>query len=202
VAGRWRFGEPVARLRAVLERGGVVLFPTESSYAVGADPRSAAGVATVYRLKGRERGKPLGVVVADREQALELGVRADDPAFRWACRHWPAALSVLVRTWRRLPAMAHAERLSVRIPDHPALRRMLAEVGPLTATSANRAGEPPMVDPGEVERWADGTDHVLVDGGVLAGGPPSTVVSWEVIPGGSGQPRVLRAGRFPWPSTP
>ncbi|HVS16251.1 MAG TPA: L-threonylcarbamoyladenylate synthase [Thermoanaerobaculia bacterium] len=197
VTRRWRFGDPVAALREVLARGGVVLFPTESSYAVGADPRSAEGVEAVYRLKGRDRGKPLGVVVADEAQALELGVLPDDPAFRWACERWPAALSVLVETRRRLPAMAGAERLSLRVPDHPALRRLLAEIGPLTATSANQVGEAPMRDPREVERWARGADHVVVDGGVLGGGPASTVVSWEVLPGGGGRPRVLRGGRFP-----
>lgn len=187
-------------IRRVLERGGVVLVPTESSYGVAVDPRSAAGVEAVYRLKERDRGKPLGVVVADIAQALTLGVDAEDPALRWARRHWPAPLSVLVRVSERLPAMGDADRLSIRIPAHPELRRLLGALGPLTATSANRAGEPPIVEPDEASHWAAGVDHVVVDGGVLAGGEPSTVVSWEVPPGGVGRPRVLRSGRFLCPA--
>ena len=196
---RWRFGEPSARLSEVLARGGVVLFPTESSYGVGVDPRSAAGVETVCRLKRRERGKPLGVVVADVAQAIELGVSDDDPALRWAAAHWPAPLSVLVRVVPRLPAMAGAAELAVRVPDHAELRVLLREVGPLTATSANRAGGPPILDPEEAARWAARVDHVVIEGGVLRGGDPSTVVSWVVPPGGVGRPSVLRQGRFQWP---
>lgn len=214
--GRWRFGDDEATVRAVLERGGLIVFPTESSYAVGADPHSAAAVEAVYRLKERERGKPLGVVVADPAQALALGVRADDPAFRWARRHWPAPLSVLVGTERRLPAMGDADSLMVRVPDHPDLRRLLAAVGPLTATSANRAGESPIVDPREASSWlaccfSRGSSSrssrrsvrnggavacLVIDDGVLPGGAPSTVVSWVFLPQGDGRPEVLRAGRF------
>jgi L-threonylcarbamoyladenylate synthase len=153
----------------------------------------------VYRLKGRERGKALGVVLADEAQAAVLGVVGDDPAFRWACGYWPAPLSVLVAVERLLPAMAGAARLAIRVPDHPVLRDLLRELGPLTATSANTGGEAPLLDPERVERWAQGREHVVIDHGVLAGGPPSTVVGWEVLPGGNGRPRVLRAGRFQLP---
>lgn len=210
----WRFGDDEAVVRSIVERGGILLFPTESSYAVGVDPRSKSAVEAVYRLKERERGKPLGVVVADPDQAIALGVRADDPAFHWARRHWPAALSVLVTVERRLPAMGDAERLSVRVPDHAGLRRLLAAVGPLTATSANSAGGTPIVDPGEASRWVSrclscmsasgvGTvDCVTVDAGVLPGGAPSTVVSWVVLPQGGGRPEMIRVGRFSWPARP
>ncbi|HVR99302.1 MAG TPA: Sua5/YciO/YrdC/YwlC family protein, partial [Thermoanaerobaculia bacterium] len=60
----WRWGDPVGPLSELLARGGVLAIPTESSYGLGADPWNPAGVETIYRLKGRERGKPLPVVVA------------------------------------------------------------------------------------------------------------------------------------------
>src|SRR5205807_557189 len=64
----WHFGDPLAPLQAVLARGGVLAVPTESSYGLGVDPRNRAGVEAVYRIKGREGGKALPVVVADRDQ--------------------------------------------------------------------------------------------------------------------------------------
>ena len=73
----WHWGDPVAPLRALLARGGVLAFPTESSYGLGADPRNPAGVETIYRIKGREAGKPLPVVVAGREQLADLGIDPD-----------------------------------------------------------------------------------------------------------------------------
>jgi L-threonylcarbamoyladenylate synthase len=81
----------------------------------------------------------------------------------------------------------------VRVPDHERLRGLLAELGHgLTATSANRSGEEPLLDPAEAARLLTGHDAVVVDGGVLPGGPPSTLVAIE-----GERLVVLRAGRFP-----
>jgi tRNA A37 threonylcarbamoyladenosine synthetase subunit TsaC/SUA5/YrdC len=102
--------------------------------------------------------------------------------------------------------MAGADRLAVRIPAHDGLRRLLGELGlALTATSANVAGEAPILDPDELrERFGDELSFV-VDAGRLAGGSPSTMVAWRAAPAtlgsapGSGQVEVLRAGAFSWP---
>jgi L-threonylcarbamoyladenylate synthase len=191
----WRFGDPVEPLRELLGRGGIVAFPTESSYGLGADPRSAAGVEAIYRLKERERGKPLPVVAADAAQVLELGIDPVAEAFRHALPLWPAALTVALPLSAPLPAAAGGDTVAVRIPDHAALRELLRGVGTaLTATSANRSGEPSLLDPLEVAELLAGADAVVVDGGVLAGGPPSTLVVWE-----GGGWRVLRAGRYALP---
>lgn len=199
-----RLGEAVGELRASLLRGEVVAVPTESSYGLAADPRSASAVERVYSLKARERGKPLPVVAASLEQVLALGVRRDDPALRWALRFWPAPLTVLVSVHEPLPAMAGASRLGVRIPAHAGLRRLLGELGlALTATSANLSGEEPITRPETLrDRFRDGLSFV-VDEGDLAGGLPSTVVTWSRSPvaaGGAGGPEVLRSGAFVWPS--
>src|SRR4030095_1998211 len=71
----WHWGDPIAPLRDLLRRGGVLAIPTESSYGLAADPRNPAGVEAIYRIKGRETGKALPVVVAGREQLAPLGIR-------------------------------------------------------------------------------------------------------------------------------
>jgi L-threonylcarbamoyladenylate synthase len=184
----------VAPLRAVLARGGMLAVPTESSYGLAADPRSAAGVEAIYRVKERERGKPLPVVAADAAQVGALGVDTSAEAFRRALPLWPAALTVALPLAAPLPAAAGGETLAVRIPGHELLRALLAELGTaLTATSANRSGEPPELTAAGVGELlaAAGADAVVVDGGTLPGGPPSTLVAWE-----EGTWRVLRAGRY------
>ncbi len=192
----WHWGDPVEPLRALLARGGVLAFPTESSYGLGADPRNPAGVEAIYRIKVREAGKPLPVVVSGRDQLADLGVDPNLYIVECLLEHWPAPLSAVLpiaRSARLLPASAGTGTLAARVPDHEELLGLLEEIGHgLTSTSANRSGEEPILDPAEVARLLDGQDAVVVDGGVLPGGPPSTLVAIE-----GERLVVLRAGRFP-----
>lgn len=190
-AASWRFGDDVAPLRASLARGGILAIPTESSYGLAVDPRSAAGVEAIYRVKERERGKPLPVVAADLAQIAALGIAADDEGVRRAASLWPAAFTVVAAISQPLPASAGERTLAVRIPAHAELRSLLHALGTaLTATSANRSGEPPLLDPAEVPELLAGEDAIVVDGGALAGGPPSTLAAWD-----GARWQVLRAGR-------
>jgi L-threonylcarbamoyladenylate synthase len=193
---RWRPGDPPDRVAEALARGAVLAIPTESSYGLAVDPRSAAGVAALYRLKGREAGKPLPVVVASAVQVKELGVAADAPQLARVAPCWPAPLTVVLPLAPEapdLPAAAGGRTVAVRVPDHGLLRRLLARLGPLTATSANPSGEAPVTDPRNLDALLAGADAMVLDGGVLPGGPPSTLIAFE--PGG--EIRLLRSGRFP-----
>jgi L-threonylcarbamoyladenylate synthase len=168
----------VAPLRALLARGGVLAIPTESSYGLGADPWNAAGVEAVYRIKDRERGKPLPVVVAGVEELPGLGIDPDLNIVKRLSAHWPGPLTVVLPVARPLPATAGERTLAVRVPGHERLRELLAALGHgLTATSANRSGGEPVLDPAELPELLAGEDAVIVDGGVLPGGPPSTLVA-------------------------
>jgi L-threonylcarbamoyladenylate synthase len=181
----WHFGEPLDPLRAVLARGGILAIPTESSYGLAADPRNRAGVETVYRVKGREAGKALPVVVADRGQIADLGIEPGLSILEPLSACWPGPLTAVLplgRSAPEIPAAAGERSLAVRIPGHAGLRDLLAAFGHgLTATSANRSGGEPV-----------GEDAVIVDGGILPGGPPSTLVAIE-----ESGPVVLRSGSFP-----
>jgi L-threonylcarbamoyladenylate synthase len=194
----FRFGDPVAPLRDLLRRGGVLAFPTESSYGLGVDPWNRTGVETIYRIKEREAGKALPVVIAGREQLAGLGI---DPDLRFGAGQniverllafWPAPLTAVLPVARPLPASAGGLSLAVRVPDHDRLRELLAALGHgLTATSANRSGEEPLLDVEAVAGLLAGEDAMVVDGGTLAGGPPSTLVAIE-----KDGLVVLRTGRF------
>lgn len=200
-ARRWRFGSPVAPLAEILDRGGVLAVPTESSYGLATDPWSTEGIGTVFRLKGREAGKALPLVAADLDQIAALSADPDGPGMarlsralsRVESRIWPGPLSVVLPAAAGLPAAAPDGTVAVRIPGHAGLRRLLAELGrPLTATSANRSGEPPVLTPEEAARLLAGADAAVVDGGRLPGGPPSTVVRFR-----DGGIEVLREGAVP-----
>jgi L-threonylcarbamoyladenylate synthase len=189
----FRFGDPVDPLRDLLARGGIVAFPTESSYGLGVDPWNPAGVEAVYRIKEREAGKPLPVVIAGREQLAGLGIDPDLNIVKRLLAFWPAPLTAVLPVARSLPASAGTRTLAVRVPDHGPLRELLAALGHgLTATSANRSGEAPVVDPAALAELLAGEDAMVVDGGLLPGGPPSTLVAIE-----GDRVVVLRSGRFP-----
>jgi L-threonylcarbamoyladenylate synthase len=189
----WRRGDPVEPLRELLRRGGVLVIPTESSYGLGADPRNPAGVERIYRIKQREAGKPLPVVVAGREQLADLGVDPGTGIVERLSALWPGPLTAVLPIARPLPASAGTATLAVRVPGHEGLRELLASLGHgLTATSANESGAEPILDPAALADLLAGEDAVVVDGGVLPGGPPSTLVAID-----RDGPVVLRAGSFP-----
>ena len=190
---RWRWGDPIAPLGDLLARGGLLAIPTESSYGLAVDPRAARGVEAIYRVKGRDRGKPLPVVAAGVEQLAALPLAPLPEAVRRAMALWPAPLSLVLPLVSPVPAAAGGNTLAVRVPAHARLRELLAALGtPLTATSANTSGAEGIVDPDQVAALLAGADALLIDDGVLPGGAPSTLAAWE-----SNEWRVVRPGPVP-----
>lgn len=178
----------VAAVRAALAENGVVALPTETFYGLAADPTDPVAVDRVFALKGRPADKALPVVAASLAQ-VEALVRLPEPWRTRLATSWPAPLSAVLPLVRPLP-FAEAT-LAVRIPSHPLLRRLLARVGPLTATSANRAGAPPASAAGAVLAALPEGLALLLDGGVTEGGLPSTLLDCC-----GDQAKVLRPGAF------
>jgi L-threonylcarbamoyladenylate synthase len=178
----------------VVRGGGVAAIPTETFYALAADPRSEAGVARIFEIKGRDDGKPLLTLFSDRSQLAALGVAADPSALDRFFRIWPAPLTVVLPLCEILAASRGAPALAVRMPADPDVLRLLSAVGPVTGTSANRSGAHALSDPDAVAAALGNDLDVLVDGGRTLGGEPSTVLDATRTP-----PVVLRAGAFPWP---
>lgn len=187
----WRWGESVEPLRACLRQGGVLAIPTESSYGLAVDPRDEAGVAAVYRIKGRDRGKAIPVLIGAREQLAELQVCLPAAELSRLVARWPSRLTVVVPVAERWPAMGGEETLAIRMPAHGKLRELLLQLGPLTATSANRAAAEPCLCPAGLSDLLAGEEAIVVNDGPLPGGPPSTVAAWE-----GGRLRLLRPGAY------
>ncbi len=189
---RWRPGEPLVPLRELVGRGGMLAIPTESSYGLAVDPRNARAVAGVFAAKGRSADQPLPIVVAGFDQIEALGARVPPELEATLTTAWPGPLTVLLPYKGVVPAAAGSARLGFRVPGHPVLLELLRAVGHgLTATSANLSGEPPVLDPDGLESLLSGADSVIVDAGVLPGGPPSTIVGWC-----EGALEVVRSGAF------
>jgi L-threonylcarbamoyladenylate synthase len=186
--------EEITRLKTLLVGGGIAAIPTETFYGLAADPKSREGVERILVAKGRAGRNPLPVVFANRTDLAALGVAAtEEKLARWFGL-WPSPLTVVLPLDEPIAASLDRPSLAVRLPASPPLLCLLDAIGPVTATSANRSGEPPLADPDEVARLFEGTVDLLVDGGKTTGENPSTLIDATVEP-----PVLLRPGAFPWP---
>lgn len=162
----------------LLRGGGVVVIPTDTVYGVAASAMDPDAVARLFSVKGRSEDKPVPVLVDDLEAARQLGA-FDDEAAEAARRHWPGAVTLVVPVTRRGRGLffgGDGQTIGLRVPDDEFARSVLAEAGPLAATSANPAGEQTPATVDEIVETLDGVD-VFVDGGPSKGAP-SKVISF------------------------
>ena len=179
---------------AWLRNGGIVAFPTDTLYGLAVDATSPAAVAALFEFKGRGAAAALPFVAASRQQ-VESWCGLGEHDARLADAFWPGPLTLVRPAPPAVVSAAHASMgtVAIRVPDHP-IARMLADAwgAPLTATSANRSGEPPASRVADVAAMA--SDRLfLIDGGDARGGEPSTIVDARETP-----PRLIRAGAIAW----
>ena len=185
------FAAAVDRLRA----GGVVAFPTDTVYGLAVDPRSAAAVRTLFDLKGRPGDSALPVIAASIEQVESCVGTLDAASRALADRWWPGPLSLILPAPTGFDAAVHAgqETIAIRVPDHRVARLLAEAFGhPITATSANVSGRPPVAAADQLDA-AIRAGALVIDAGPAPGGPPSTIVDARTAP-----PRLVRAGAVPW----
>jgi L-threonylcarbamoyladenylate synthase len=151
-------------------------------------------VEEIFRIKGRDDRQPLPVLFATRFDLEGLGVTADPGTLDVYFSIWPAPLTVVLPVRTPLAVSRGVSTLGVRLPASRSLRSLLSVVGPVTGTSANRSGSPPLSDPDEVEAVFRREITLLVDGGKTPGGLPSTLLDATRDP-----PVVLRHGAHLWP---
>jgi L-threonylcarbamoyladenylate synthase len=187
--------ETIAAAARCLAAGGLVAFPTETVYGLGADAANGEAVARLYDAKGRPAFNPLISHVTDAAAARWLG-RFDAAAARLADAFWPGPLTLVLPRALDCPvaelATAGLDTIAVRVPDHPVARDLLAAFGrPVVAPSANRSGHVSPTTAQHVLADLRGRIDLIVDGGPTQVGVESTIVACL------GEPLLLRPGGIP-----
>lgn len=180
------------RAAALVRRGGLVAFPTDTVYGLGALVWNAASVSRIYWAKARPPEKAIPVLVAGVEQLALLGVEASPLLLALARQFWPGPLTIVARCGASVPenVTAGTQTVAVRMPDHPAALRLFELAGmPLAVTSANLSGQANPLTAHDVMAQLAGRIDAVVDGGVCWGGVPSTVLDLTAMP-----PHILRQG--------
>ena len=187
--------DAIAAAARVLADGGLVAFPTETVYGLGADATNGAAVARLYAAKGRPRFNPLIAHVAEARAALALA-RFSDDARLLAGVFWPGPLTLVLPKAEGCPvsdlATAGLDSIAVRVPDHTIARDLLKAFGkPVVAPSANQSGHVSPTLAEHVRADLAGRIDLIVDGGPASVGVESTIVSCL------GAPTLLRPGGVP-----
>ena len=183
-----------AHARKVLLQGGVIAFPTDTFYGLGVDPFNRHAVDRIFEIKGREKNKPLILLISAREQ-LETLVKEITPAHSTLMQEfWPGPLTMLFESRSVIPENVSAGRIGIRQPGNSMTRELIAAFGhPITAPSANFAGEDPPTTAKQVDQSLGRHLDLILDGGTCPGGEPSTLVDATETP-----VRLIRPGAIPF----
>lgn len=183
----------VAAAAAHLRAGGLVAFPTETVYGLGADALNPAAVRAVFAAKGRPADNPLIVHLADPGDLGAVVAPVTPLARALAARWWPGPLTLVLQAGPAVPRVTTGglSTVAVRVPAHPVAQQLIAAAGvPVAAPSANRSGRPSPTTAAHVAADLDATaDLVILDGGACTVGVESTVVDARGV-----RPVVLREG--------
>jgi len=160
----------------VVKSGGLVVYPTETVYGLGADALDTAAIEAVFETKRRDRDNPLSLGVASVEAALDY-VSPSVTEQRFMRTFLPGPVTVVVEGRDPVPdaLTGGRDRVGVRIPDHDLARELLERSGPLTATSANVSGRSSVTDPADLDAEIRSAAGVILEGGETPG-TASTVV--------------------------
>jgi len=182
----------LAEAATLLRADDLVAFPTETFYGLGAAALAPAAVRRLVEVKGRPEHKPLLVLIDSIAMAERVVADLPPRARELMARHWPGALTLVLRARADVPreVTAGSGTVGVRLSAHPLARALVSALGePITAPSANPSGLAPPTTAAEVAAYFGDRVALVLDGGATPGGEPSTVVDVTRDP-----PRVVRAG--------
>ncbi len=175
----------------ILRQGGLVCYPTDTVYGIGAAAGDDGAVRRLFAVKGRSPSKALPLLLADAADAARVA-EVTPLARTLAARFWPGALTIVMRkaaAYRSL-ALGDGASVALRVPDHDLVRAIVHGLGePMTGTSANRAGAPAPVSAAEVAFQMGEMVDMVIDGGPSRSRQESTVID---ITGDT--PQILREG--------
>jgi L-threonylcarbamoyladenylate synthase len=171
---------PASEIQAalrVLQSGGIVAFPTDTVYGLGALAFNNAAIESIYTAKNRPIEKAIPILIGDLSDLDPVADDIPNMALRFASRFWPGPLTCIVPKKLTLPlAVSATHTVAVRIPDHSDARALLRAAGPMAVTSANISGQASPSTALEVYEQLNGRIPLILDGGKTQGGVPSTLV--------------------------
>lgn len=176
----------------VLKNGGIVAFPTDTVYGLGALASDNAAIESIYAAKDRPIEKAIPVLVGELDDIKSIAemTRIPGMALRFAARFWPGPLTcIIVKNPLLPPAISATATVAVRIPDNFDARALLRAAGPMAVTSANISGQPSPSTAQEAYDQLKGRIPLILDGGRTPGGIPSTLVDCT-----GEKPIILRDG--------
>jgi L-threonylcarbamoyladenylate synthase len=162
----------------ILQKGGVIAFPTDTVYGLGADAFNPMAVNRIYEIKNRPKHRQLPLLIADVERLTTLAEPIPEIAWFLARRFWPGGLTLVLPKTDSLPAyLASEPNIAIRVPDHPACLALIQHLGnPIIGTSANISGQSAALTAEEVGQQLGGKIDFIINGGKCPGGKESTVV--------------------------
>ena len=184
---------PVSEIQTalrVLQSGGIVAFPTDTVYGLGALAFDNDAIQSIYIAKDRPIEKAIPILIGDLSDLEKIVDNIPDMALRFAARFWPGPLTCIVPKKQTLPlAVSATATVAVRIPDHVDALALLRAVGPMAVTSANISGGSNPSTAQEVYEQLKDRIPLILDGGKTQGGVPSTLVDCS-----GEKPLILREG--------
>lgn len=184
--------EQVKQCAAVVRSGGIVAYPTDTVYGLGADIYNDKAVAKVFAAKRRPLNLPLPVLIDDLSQLKDLTADVPSSAGRLITAFWPGALTLVFNKATNFTSaiLAGEGKIAIRMPDHTITLRLIKEAGcPIVGTSANLHGSPAVLTAEEVREQLGATVDFVLDGGPCPGGTESTIVDVT-----GDKPVILRTG--------
>jgi len=180
----------IQRALEVLQAGGLVAFPTDTVYGVGARAFDGQAVESIYTAKDRPIEKAIPVLIGDSQDIAKTASEVPAMARKLAKHFWPGPLTIIVPKRSDLPdSVSATNTVGVRVPDHRVAREVLRAAGPMAVTSANISGQPSPSTAEEVFMQLNGRIALILDGGKTPGGVASTVVDCTGT-----KPIVIREG--------
>jgi len=182
------------QILSFLRSGGVIGFPTDTAYGLGADPFQESAIRRIFEIKGRSEDKPILVLVdsMDMLQQIVDGAKVSDTANLLASRFWPGPLTMILPALGTVPRLVTAgtDTIGVRWPAAGFATRLVRALGrPITATSANKSGQPSTATAEEVRKQLGSDLEMLIDGGVLTAPQGSTLIDLT-----QERPTIVREG--------
>lgn len=198
---RKQSGNEISKVVKIIQKGGIVAYPTETFYGLGGNALDERTVTRVFQIKRRPFHKPISILIPGLKWLERLVVDIPPLAQDLIKAYWPGPLTIVFKAKTIIPSIltGFTGKIGIRISSHPLAQKLLQELDlPLTATSANISGHPPPTKVTEIEEKLKSQIEAVLDGGQTKGNLPSTVVDLTISPARIVRPGVINLATSPF----